>query len=257
MIFFIHHSRFNRFNYYISRNDLLHQNQKKRIQKKKKTTFDFSRFSKILRSSKLILNTSLNMSITAEKLLNFFNLTKKNIQIVVMLMFIIFIQNAVVKINILIQNVSSKNYFKITNVNFFDFKFEKSYNSDDVVQINRNVYHRNIFIFVKKIKNVIITYKIKTIKINFLISLRETIQIWYIKNLNNLKKQTFRFFNEKTDHWCEIFIKKFWQWIIFVFQKFLNEKYFLNDVKNYTHILNFVFSIIKYAKTININDQYS
>lgn len=92
-------------------------------------------------------------------------------------MFIIFIQNVLEKINISTQNAFSKTYFKITNMNFFDFKLEKLYNTDDVIQINKNVYYRNVFVFVKKIKNVIITYEIKTIKINFSICLRETIQV--------------------------------------------------------------------------------
>ena len=194
------------------------------------------------------------MSKTAEKSSNLFNLTKKNIQIIVMSIFIIFTQNAVVKINISIQKIFSKNYFKITNMNFFNFKFEKFYDSDDVVQINRNVYYQNMFIFMKKIKNAMITYEIETIKINLLICLRETIQIWYIKSFSDLKKQTFRFFDEKTDYWCEIFIKKFQQLVIFAFQKFSKKKYFLNNVKNYKNISNFVFSIIKHAKTINISD---
>ena len=103
-------------------------------------------------------------------------------------MFIIFIQNAVVKMNISIQKIFSKNYFKITNVNFFDFKFEKSYDSDDVVQINRNVYYRNVFMFVKKIKNAMITYEIETIKTNLSTCLRDTVQIWYIENFSDLKK---------------------------------------------------------------------
>ena len=115
------------------------------------------------------------MSKTAKKQSNSFNLTKKNIQIIIMSIFIIFIQNAVVKINISIQKVFSKNYFKITNVNFFDFKFEKFYDFDNVVQINKNVYYRNVFMFVKKIKNAMITYEIKTIKINLSICLRETV----------------------------------------------------------------------------------
>ena len=244
--------RLSQLSYFTKRSDS--SKSKEDSEKEKQITFDFSRFSKISRSSKSISNTSSNMSKTAEKQPNFFNLTKKNIQIIVMSMFIIFIQNAVVKMNISIQKIFSKNYFKITNVNFFDFKFEKSYDSDDVVQINRNVYYRNVFMFVKKIKNAMITYEIKTIKINLSIYLRETIQIWYIKSFNNLKKQTFHFFDEKIDHWCEIFIKKFRQSVIFVFQKFSKKKYFLNDVKNYKNILNFVFSIMKYAKTINISD---
>ena len=174
MIFFIHHSRLDRFNYHISRNDLIHQNQKK-IQKKKQITFDFLRFLKISRSSKSISNTSPNMSKTTKKQSNLFNLTKKDIQTIVMSMFIIFIQNVVVKMNILTQKTFSKNYFKIMNVNFFDFKFEEFYNFDDIVQINRNVYYRNVFMFVKKIKNAIITYEIKTIKINLSTCLRETV----------------------------------------------------------------------------------
>ena len=45
--------------------------------------------------------------------------------------------------------------------------------------------------------------------------------------------------------------------MIFAFQKFSKKKYFLNDVKNHKNISNFVFSIMKHAKTANINDQYS
>ena len=197
------------------------------------------------------------MSKTAKKSPNFFNLTKKNIQTIVMSMFTIFIQNAVVKMNISIQKIFSKNYFKITNVNFFDFKFEEFYDSDDVVQINRDVYYRNVFIFVKKIKNAIITYEIETIRTNLSTCLRDTVQIWYIESFSDLKKQTFRSFDEKTDHWCEIFIKKFRQSVTFAFQKFSKKKYFLNDVKSHRDISNFVFSIMKHAKTTNISDQYN
>ena len=226
-------------------------------EEKKQITFNFSRFSKISRSSKSISNTSSDMSKAAEKQSNFSNLTRKNIQTIVMSMFIIFIQNVVVKMNTSIQKAFSKDYFKITNVNFFDFKFEKSYGSDDVVQINRNVYYRNVFIFVKKIKNAVITYEIETIKINLSTCLRDTVQIWYIEDFSDLKKQTLRFFDEKTDHWCEAFIKKFRQSMIFAFQKLSEKKYSLNDVKNHKNISNFVFSIMKHAKAANISDQYS
>ena len=102
-----------------------------------------------------------------------------------------------------------------------------------------------------------ITYEIETIKINLSICLRNTVQIWYIENFSDLKKQTFRFFDEKTDHWCEVFIKKFRQSVIFAFQKFSKKKYFLNDVKNHKNISSFVFSIMKHAKAANISDQYS
>ena len=41
LIFFIHHSRFDHFNHHISRNDSIHQNQKKKIQKKKTNNIRF------------------------------------------------------------------------------------------------------------------------------------------------------------------------------------------------------------------------
>ena len=172
-------------------------------------------------------------------------------------MFIIFIQNAAVKMNTSTQKVFSKNYFKATNVSFFDLKLEKSYDSDDVVQINRDVYYRNVFMFVKRIKNAMITYETETIRTNLSTCLRETTQIWYIENLSDLKKQTLRSLDEEADHWCETFIKKFRQSVTFALQKLSGERYSLNDVKNHKNISSFVFSIMKHAKTANISDQYS
>ena len=43
----------------------------------------------------------------------------------------------------------------------------------------------------------------------------------------------------------------------FRFSEIFKKKYFLNDVKNHKNISNFVFSIMKHAKTANISDQYN
>ena len=170
-----------------------------------------------------------------EKQSNFsINLFRKNIQNIAMIMFAMFIQNIVDQANtsVAISNIQSKKYFKIIDVGFFDSKLKNFYEADDVIQIDRDVYYRNVFLFVKKIKNAVITYETKTIRVNFSICLRDTIQIWYTENFNDLKKQALRFFDEKIDHWCETLIKKFRQSVIFAFQKLSKEKYFFENVKN-------------------------
>ena len=118
--------------------------------------------------------------IEAEKQPNFsVNLFRKNIQNIAIIMFVMFIQNIVGQANtpVAVPNIQSKEYFKTIDVKFFDSKLKNFYEADDVVQVDRNVYYRNIFLFVKKIKDAVITYETKTIRVNFSICLRDTIQI--------------------------------------------------------------------------------
>ena len=113
-----------------------------------------------------------------EKQSNFsVNLFRKNIQNITMIMFAMFIQNIIDQANtsVTTSNIQSKKYFKIIDVKFFDFKLKNFYETNDVIQIDRNVYYKNVFLFVKKIKNAVITYETKTIQINLSICLRDTI----------------------------------------------------------------------------------
>lgn len=92
-----------------------------------------------------------------------------------MFMFIIFTQNAKVKTEIL--NAFFKTFFKSDDVGFFDFKLEKSFDHENVIQIDRDVYYRDVFMFVKKIKDAVMMYEAETIRSNFSVCLKSIAQI--------------------------------------------------------------------------------
>ena len=163
-------------------------------------TPDSPRPSETPRPPKSTPDTSPDMSGAAEGQPNPPNLTREDIQAIAMSMFTIFTQNAAVRMNTPAQGAPSKDYFKATNVGFFDPKLEESYGPGDVVQIDRNVYYRNVFMFVERIKDAMTTYEAETIRTNLSTCLRETAQIWYTEGLSDLEKQALRSLGEGADH---------------------------------------------------------
>ena len=107
------------------------------------------------------------------------NLSKKNIQIIAMSMFIIFIQNVAKQKNVFvsISNIQTKKYFKTIDVRFFDSKLKDFYDTDDVIQMNRDVYYQNVFLFVKRIKNAITLHETEIVRVNISSYLRNIAQI--------------------------------------------------------------------------------
>ena len=111
-----------------------------------------------------------------------------------MSMFIIFIQNVAGQENapVSASNIQSKGYFKATDVGFFDFKLKDFYDADDVIQVDRDVYYRNVFLFVKRIKNAVTLHETEIVRVNIFSCLRGIAQIWYTEGFNDLKKKALR-----------------------------------------------------------------
>ena len=121
-----------------------------------------------------------------------------------------------------------------------------------MIQIKRNVYYKNDYFFVKRIKNAVNMYIVEKIRFNLFSCLKKTVQIWYIENLNDFEKKIFRSLNIGVEKWFDVLIKKFKQFVFFVLQFFSSENYFLDDLRNKKNMFSFVFFIMKHAKTINI-----
>ncbi len=126
------------------------------------------------------------MSISEENAASsMFNLTQQNIQEIALFMFNLFTQNVqsqtqakIAKtINETIINIVKKNVFRVFDVEFFDSQLNSSYDSDDVVQIERDLYYKNIYFFVKRVKDVVIMFDVEIVRTNLSICLRESTQI--------------------------------------------------------------------------------
>ncbi len=128
-----------------------------------------------------------NMFISKENVSSssMFNLTQQNIQEIVLSMFNLFAQNvqnqaqvrAVETINEAIISIAKKDFFRAFDVRFFDSQLNSSYDSDDVVQVKRDLYYRNVYLFVKRVKDVVIMFDVEVVRTNLSTCLRESTQI--------------------------------------------------------------------------------
>ena len=149
---------------------------------------------------------------------------------------------------------ASGSHFKISDVDFFDSKLNEFYETDDVVQIDRDIYYRNVYFFVKRIRDTITIVETEKIKSNFSNCFRKSIQIWYTKRFFDLKKEALRSLKKKAERWCDALIKKFKRSISSALQVLITKRYILKNVRNQKNIFSFVFQIMKHVKKTNIND---
>ncbi len=150
--------------------------------------------------------------------------------------------------------VAKKSFFRAFDVEFFDSQWNFSYDSDNVVQVKQDFYYRDVYFLVKKTKNVVIMFETNVVRTNLSICLRESAQVWYTKELNDLKKKTLRNLEKETDHWCNALLKKFKKFVVSILNYLTTKRYILDDVRVNKNIFSFVFQIMRHVKTANIVD---
>ena len=147
-----------------------------RIQKLKnsQSLFSFLKHHFSFNTSQFFSNTSMNSNENEQNEIDEndfsfeFNLFQQDIQNIVLFMFNLFKNNIAFKNDNVSNNNSSnddwKKSFRTQNVEFFDFILNESYDFDDVIQVKKNVYYKNVYFFVKRIKNVVNMYTIEKIR---------------------------------------------------------------------------------------------
>jgi hypothetical protein len=147
-----------------------------------------------------------------------------------------------------------KSSFRVSDVEFFDSQLNLFYDSEDVVQVRRDLYYRDVYLFVERIKNAVIMFEAKIVRTNLFACLRESAQMWYTEELSDLKKKTLRTLDEETNHWCNALLKKFKKFVVSALNYLITERYTLENVKTNRNIFSFVFQIMRHAKIANIAD---
>jgi hypothetical protein len=112
------------------------------------------------------------------------NLTQQNIQEIVLFMFNLFAQNVqsqaqakTIETTANVVTTAKKSSFRASNVKIFDSQLNLSYESDDVVQVDRDLYYRDVYLFVKRVKDAMTMSDAEAVRINLSACLRETTQV--------------------------------------------------------------------------------
>jgi ABC-type multidrug transport system permease subunit len=110
------------------------------------------------------------------------NLSQQDIQNIVLFMFNLFAQNIQNQAQVNVDFVSKISFqrksFRVQNVDFFDSQLDSSYELENVIQIERGVYYKDVYLFIKTIKNAVIMIKSDAIKIDIFSCLKDSTSIW-------------------------------------------------------------------------------
>ena len=64
------------------------------------------------------------------------------------------------------NNIDNNEKYKSNNIEYFDFEFEKSINIDNlIVNFNRYIFYRDIYVFVNRLKNLILLHNKNKLRI--------------------------------------------------------------------------------------------
>jgi L-cysteine desulfidase len=135
------------------------------------------------------------------------NLTQQDIQDIALSMFNLFAQNVqdqaqvrAAEVSEAVIAVAKKSGFRTSDVGFFDSQLNSSYDSGDVVQVERDLYYRDVYLFVERVKDAVIMFEAEVVRTNLSACLRGSVQVWYIEGLSDLEKKALRTLEDDVDH---------------------------------------------------------
>ena len=84
-----------------------------------------------------------------------------------------------------VNNINNINRWNITKIDFFDSHYDEKITTIIFIvkYVDKDTYFKNMHIFLKRVRNIIIIKKIEIIKFNLYIYFRETTLKWYISIL--------------------------------------------------------------------------
>ena len=126
------------------------------------------------------------------------------------------------------------------------------YESRFIIRDNKNVYYRNVHLFVEKILNLIVTKNHDLIKTNLNICLRDNVFIWYIVEFTTLKRFDLRQI-DLTKNWINFFKKRFKLNQSIVINSLITKRYFVVNVRNHREFVNYVQQIVNHVKNVNFD----
>ena len=126
-------------------------------------------------------------------------------------------------------------WIKIQNrkYKFFRFKISKKQNKLFTIVIivyeNKHVLYKNVYVFVKRLKNQIKQHDDEIFANFVIICLRNFVLNWYLIEIDEKLKIAMRIIN--FDNWYNVFINRFKIRISIILNYLTNQKYFLNNMK--------------------------
>jgi hypothetical protein len=136
----------------------------------------------------------------------------------------------------------------IDEIEFFDSNVDED---DSVINVDRHVFYKDIYVFVDKLKNMIIIRDDDKLRTVLSQCFRDAFLIWHFIELFDIKKNLLRQTN--LAFWYQAFINRFKKRTFLTLSALQNFKYTLIDARSEKDSKLFAQQIFRSIKTVNMN----
>ena len=127
-----------------------------------------------------------------------------------------------------------------------------STNDDSLKYADKNIYFRDVYLFVKRIQNIVWIKNFEIIRNNLYICLRDTIIKWYIDVFTKNQKRLI-WFEENAEKWIRILLKRFRELSQTTVIIIMNEHYIMNDARRRRELFKYIQIITRTIKIIRMS----
>ena len=143
----------------------------------------------------------------------------------------------------------------LENIDFFDSRRENDKNRDVIVNVDRHIYYKNVFVFIDRLKDLkkkFFDHKVRELIVE---CLRDDALIWHSLKLNEIEKNMFR--DVSVNQWCRDLIRRFKKRDSQTLKNLQTERYIMQDVRNDKTFKAYVQNIMRHFRVVEFNSTYN
>jgi hypothetical protein len=144
------------------------------------------------------------------------------------------------------------------DIEFFDSNFEEkfAFTNETVTHAEKDIYYRDVYVFVEQVKEMTIMIESKIVKKNLSSCLRESILIWHIAKLFEISKRIL-FYEKNVNEWIQTFIVRFKTQVITATVNLLRERYTLTNAKKNRESREYAQKVIRWIKFAELTSSFN
>ena len=144
------------------------------------------------------------------------------------------------------------NRFKAIDLDFFHLDVFESYESSDIIFAHKKTIYREVFIFVQRVNDYAHVIDEFVVRENLFFCLRDATMTWYLKEIDDFKRKTFR--SVSLVEFIDELKARFKMRINKILDKLIAKIFIVKNARKNREATSFFQNIILYAQSTNIFD---
>ena len=141
------------------------------------------------------------------------------------------------------------------NIDYFDSRRENEKNTKIIVNVDRHVYYKDVFVFIDRLKNFekkSFDHRVRELIVE---CLREDVIIWHELKLKAIEKNMYR--DASVNQWCKELIRRFKERDSQILKNLQVERYSIQNARNDKTSKVYVQNIMRHFRAIEFNFTYN